>query len=271
MKIPAALETLARDREFWSRYFWQNDDELEYGELANEVVIYTEEFLKAQYDLRGAARPIPPGHSSCLIELDFGADGLQLDMPPDLTSFELGLKQPSGSVIQLGWDDQAHWHPHVFRWTELATICSSASSTMEPLANQDLLLLLLCRFAPITSDPDFNIAEALLKSAWKNLGLECRNSEDGNDDDSDNGDDRDHDDAGDRKGGGDDLYDHVIEKIDCRNNGFEWRLSAKGWVLSQDDENEYDIICYSLRHIDNDEFPFVELSTMIAEAAERRN
>src|SRR5262245_39038856 len=73
--------------------------------------------------------------------------------------------------VQIAWDDEAHWHPHVFRWVELDNVCKRIASRSPDLAHPGIPLLLLFRFAPITSEEDYGLAQASLRSAFRHLSL----------------------------------------------------------------------------------------------------
>jgi hypothetical protein len=51
------------------------------------------------------------------------------------------------SPRQLGWDDDAHWHPHVFKWDEIVLLSQAARSNPEGFP--PVLLLL-----PFTAAPE---------------------------------------------------------------------------------------------------------------------
>src|SRR5262245_32117972 len=58
---------------------------------------------------------------------------------------------------EVAWDDLAHWHPHLLRWSELLGIVHRFASAV-PAIQPDAVLLLLARFAPVTSGEDAQVA-----------------------------------------------------------------------------------------------------------------
>jgi hypothetical protein len=160
---------------------------------------------------------------------------LELDLG-GLSYFELWVVGPEGRE-QLAWDDQAQWHPDVLRWEELDVI-SRAVAALDPSVDYPALpVLLLQRFAPICGDDDATLAFSLLEQAWERLGL-FRGRE---------------------------LRD-LVERGDRRGHGFAWSRSGERYVLGQSGEHEYAL--YTLRHAENDEFPFGMLASLVGAAEE---
>lgn len=188
MPIPEALRALASARRFWTDFFWNTEAEEEYYSALEETV---------HLDF-----PVTSDHACPYISLEF---------TNDLSSLSLDLKIGSESH-QLGWDDQAHWHPHVLRWDELDLICRAIARREPELPHPGLPLLLLHRFAPICGerggeDDDADFASSLLDAAWRRLGL-----------------------FSDRE------IQQLIERYDARDAGFRWRPGGvEGtWVLCQE-------------------------------------
>jgi hypothetical protein len=204
--LPTALLRIARDQTFWARYFWFKEDKFQYEELITNEIPYSEQQLVNNFDFHGIARPTPPTYSQCRVELPIaGGYGLALEFDPSFFRFELELLHLSGEVVQIGWDDQAHGHPHVLRWNELDTICRCMSLGNPELTHPGLTLLLLCRFAPITDSQQLALANELLQSAWRLFKID-----------------------------GDELYRHLLKQLDCLENGFEWlQTEEQGWILHQ--------------------------------------
>jgi hypothetical protein len=71
------------------------------------------------------------------------------------------------SPIELGWDDQARWHPHALRWEELEAICGCLAARDADMPHPGWPLLLLCRFAPPTANDDRARARDLITRALR--------------------------------------------------------------------------------------------------------
>lgn len=167
--------------------------------------------------------------------------GLILDLAePTLFFRHAGLEQP----VQLGWDDEAHWHPHVLRWAELDAICRAVSKNDSSLPHPGLPLPLLYRFASVTVGDDAEDIFETLEQAWRGLDLFSN-----------------------------DEVAEFSRKYDYRAAGFVWRPDdERGWLIHQDDTlrqgdgNMYDADLYTLRLADNPEFTFREFNSMLTEA-----
>ncbi|TPX09696.1 uncharacterized protein E0L32_009035 [Thyridium curvatum] len=206
MQLPRELRELLGTRRFWTDFFWITEAEDDaYSELEDTVCI----------DL-----PISLGSEGSFLSLEFSND---------LGFFELQLKNGVHSQ-QLGWDDGAHWHPHVLRWDELDLVCRAVARLNPDLPHPGLPLLLLHRFAPICGrrggdDDDAPFASALLDAAWRSLGI-----------------------FSDRE------VQRLIERSDARDAGFIWRQNGTQgvWFLDQEEitdgcENSSQRALYTLR------------------------
>lgn len=146
-----------QDPLFWARYTFAYDGEPGFdrlGELAGRFEY--QDLDDDDEDIEG-------------VEVAFDVGGgyqLVLDVALELPHHELGLLGPGRSEpAELGWDDLAHWTPHVFRWDELAVICAAVDGERHPGA----ALALLCRFAAIFDDDDVDTAVATVDAAYLSL------------------------------------------------------------------------------------------------------
>jgi hypothetical protein len=109
VSLPAVLQARLDDPDFWRAYFSDastedRDDEDEENEAEPGVSPLVAEF------------PVGGGYS------------LVLDIDTGLGVVRLGVRTPdSAQTLELGWDDQAHWHPDALRWTELDLIARAAA------------------------------------------------------------------------------------------------------------------------------------------------
>jgi hypothetical protein len=208
MPLPAELEGRVREREFWTNAYW-----LTYAD--DEAEDLTKRTLRFEVTDRHA--------------LVFGLDD-------GFYYFSLGLSVDGEEPVSLGWDDQAHWHPHVLRWRELDAIGGAIARRDPTLVHPGVPLLLLMRFAPITDEGDGRLAHHLTGRAWDRLVLFSRRER-----------------------------EVFFDRIDARGAGFTWRRADRGHVIEQDEGDRIRRrALYSLRAPGCEEFPFEELEDMLA-------
>jgi hypothetical protein len=208
MPLPAELKGRIRKREFWTNAYWLTypDDEAE--DLAKRTIRFE----------------VTDCHA------------LVLGLDDGFYFFSLGLSVDGADPIDLGWDDQAHWHPHVLRWRELDAIGGAVARRDPSLVHPGVPLLLLMRFAPITDEVDGGIAHHLIGRAWDRLGLFSRREREA-----------------------------FFDRIDARGAGFTWRRTELGHVIEQDEGDRFRRrALYSLRAPGSEEFPLEELEAMLA-------
>lgn len=218
MPLPASLEPFLKTRRFWTDFLWETEPSLSPGEEP----------------------PYPELHD-CRIDLPV-ADGFELRLSLDegLDSFELDFVAPGRDAVNIAWDDQAHWHPHVLRWEELETIGRAIAIRDPELSHPGHVVLLLHRFAPICRGDDLGAVVSTLEAAWKQLGLFTEGE-----------------------------ITNWIERIDARAAGFRWRRRRSlGWVIEQGRTVDSAKELYSLRRGGKGPFPFADWNRMI-EAAEQ--
>jgi hypothetical protein len=141
--LPADLRDQFHDPEFWTAFFMQGDEDPWGDDRWEQAGQFTADF------------PVGGGHA------------VRLDIRMDLTSFELELLSPGNDVpSSLGWDDDAQWHPHVFRWEELDLVCRAVALTEPSLRHPGPALALLWRFAVIGEHDDLDRITPLVDAAF---------------------------------------------------------------------------------------------------------
>lgn len=162
---------------------------------------------------------------------------LSLEMS-GLHYFSLGFTHPKQKkAIELGFDDQAHWHPNCLRWEELDLFGRLIALQDPRLPHPGLPVLLLNRFAPICTNTDAEVVFTLIETAWKAQGM--------------------------KKGK---RFNSRVERYDRRHAEFEWRnIQGVGWEIGQpegaDDRTNWD--CYTLRSAENQSFPFAQWNAFV--------
>ncbi|PTM59387.1 hypothetical protein [Desmospora activa] len=96
--------------------------------------------------------------------------GLLVDIGDKIFQSMLLFKHPSlDHPYRLGWDDAAHWRPHVLRWAEFKPLIYFL--TIRYPDHFVVPFLLLLRFAPITKEEDEGEISKMIKAAWRSLHL----------------------------------------------------------------------------------------------------
>ncbi len=229
------LFAIACDPGFWSDFFFLTHS----GQIYESISNYDE--IVAPNTFHNS-----PGFEIKCCRVNFPVTdqrGLALDFSCSLEDFSLELTNGAGKRFRLGWDNLAHWHPHVLRWDELESISECLNIRDASFTHPGLPLLLLCRWAPITEVDDADHVLSLLRRACDRLGvLQLANS--------------------------------IFARFDRRGNGFEWRNEpSHGWIPYQDNSLtesgwRYKWQLYSLRSTRNTDFPFTELNAMLQGARE---
>ena len=210
MLFPDAFLALTQRPEFWSQFFFETWGE-EFPELDNCRLVF----------------PVGRGYA------------LTLDLDSSLAYFGLRLRHPGvPEPVEIAWDDQAHWHPHVLRWEELDLVCRCIALDDPSLPHPGLALALLHRFAPICTTDDDAVVHPLIAEAYRTVGAFSEPQ-----------------------------ITELVYRYDRRQNGFAWEYAEPhGWYPNAGDDRMSGL--YSLRHPQNEEFPFTELNTLFATARE---
>src|SRR5262249_40043151 len=139
--------------------------------------------------------PEYPRLKDCTVRLPIaGGYRLGLSLDEFLCYFSLEFACPGRKAVEIAWDDQAHWHPHVLRWQELELICRAIAIQDADLPHPGVVLLLLHRFAPICVGDDLDVIVPMLEAAWQQLDAFS-----------------------------DSEIAGFIERADARDAGFRWR------------------------------------------------
>ena len=209
--IPAWLPEVARTQRFWERWFFELDDPFEEPPLAED--------LECRFDVGdGFAVVVTADKSLCAMDIALA-------------------RSPAGEGVRIGWDDEAHWHPHVLRWDELEVIARACAKQDDRLSHPGLPVLVLCRFAPICEDDDESSIVSLLEAAWAGV-----------------------------PGVTETAVTRFIERLDHRSHGFHWRETPRGSVIEQDPDRRRSTGLYTLREEGGGEFPWDLMLSVVAAA-----
>jgi hypothetical protein len=235
MSLNWPILSVASDHRFWSDYFWKTHvphTSDGYTSLVNWVEPVTEA------DLRECAfhHITPPdNHPYCRLEVSVADVTLRLQFDPSIDYISLQLVHRSGAATEVAWDDEAHWHPDLLRWDELALICNYIASLDEQMSHPGIPLLLLCRFAPVTNGDDLERIDALLRQAWHRAGTFTE-----------------------------EQTQVFVPRTHLLGTSVEWRMDEKaGWYLHVNDDEKFTVGLYTLRRLDNPEFPFETLRLVL--------
>ena len=142
MPFPAELRRHLHEPSFWAAYF---------------------------FEPAGAEGP----HDDRQLNVEFalgGGCGLELDLNLSHRYYGLGVLTPAHrSPACVGWDDQVHFHPHVFRWEELDQLCRAVALVEPELRHPGPALALLCRYALISDHDDLDEVTPLVDGAFTSL------------------------------------------------------------------------------------------------------
>ena len=114
-------------------------------------------------------------YAEAVISLRCGLDSfLDLTITPDLASVNLGLRNVhTGHVGDLGWWDDARWHPHALRWSELEKLHQYWLDESIDAVNPSAGFLLLALFVGHGFDEraQFSARKDVLTRHYQYLGL----------------------------------------------------------------------------------------------------
>ena len=165
----------------------------------------------------------------------------------DRTFQELFLNSAAcPDLIQLGWLDCAHWHPHVLRSEELEQIWRCVVRRSGALTRPALPLLMLHEFTARQFEETPERLCRILRKAWRGLGLFTEREI--------------------VKGEPCGLKERseVFREIQEAHPGVWEQDAERDWVLTGDEGS----CVYSLRTAENNEFLFQALNEMLEQAQE---
>ncbi|MFD5323276.1 hypothetical protein [Streptomyces sp. NPDC127092] len=220
--------------DFWPLYFF-DDQALEAYEEAQE----DEEDEEAEEEVFRA---------------DFFLDrglGLRLAFEPGVSYVDLAVLSPESTEAEtVGWDDLAHFHPHVMPWRELDLLCRAAALHDPALRHPGPMLALLLRFAFLSEDEDLDAIGPAVDAAFAAVrpAKACGGAVSG------------------AVGVREETRDW-FDLRDLRGAGIEWTVRPDGCrAVTQHDPDGAPL--YSLRDPASDEFPFTAWARLLARAAE---
>ncbi|WP_351237109.1 hypothetical protein [Streptomyces sp. NPDC002133] len=170
--------------------------------------------------------------------------GLRLGFEPGVGYVDLAVLSPESAEAEtVGWDDMAHFHPHVMPWPELDLLCRAAALYDPVLRHPGPVLALLLRFAFLSEAEDLDaitpLADAAFAAVRPTSGAVSVREETR------------------------DWFD----LRDLRGTGIEWTVRPEGCrAVTQHDRDGMPL--YSLREPASDDFPFAAWSRPLVRAAE---
>lgn len=205
MPLPDALRTRMAEPGFWPLFFFENGPE------------GPEDEHRVRFGLSDGSALVLD------LRLADGYAGLRLAAP--------GLPEPA----ELGWDDLAHFHPHVLRWAESDLLGRAVALRDPELRHPGPLLALLLRFAFLDGRDDPDTITPLVDAAFRLV--------------------RPLDDGGGVRPETRDWY----ELRNLSGSGLRWTTTPGGHpAVAQDDHVNADIPLSSLRSPGGRGFPFAE-------------
>ncbi|WP_329572991.1 hypothetical protein [Streptomyces sp. NBC_01361] len=223
MPLDDALAARIAEPDFWPVYLFDDDAPDVYDEDAED-----QESHVARFQLGGGF-------------------ALVLDLTLALEYVDLALAAPGlPEPVTVGWDDQAHFHPHVMPWPELDLLCRTVALHDPELRHPGPMLALLCRFAFLAEGDDLDRVTPLVDAAF---GLMRPGDGEG-------------------EGGVRAETRDWFELRDLRGTGVVWTSRADGH-RAVDQHSDDGLPLYSLRAPDSEDFPFAAWSALLAHARER--
>lgn len=237
MPLDHDLTARMAEPDFWPVYLF-DDQAMEAYEEARESEEAEEETFRAEFPL------------------DRGL-GLELELELGVAYVNLAVFSPElADAETVGWDDLAHFHPHVMPWSELDLLCRAAALHDPALRHPGPMLALLLRFAFLADGDDLDAVTPLVDAAFAAVrpaavdgGATLP--------------------ASGTAGAREETRDW-FDLRDLRGTGIEWTTRADGHrAVVQHDRDGAPL--YSLRNPESDDFPFAAWSTLLARAAESLN
>jgi hypothetical protein len=243
-RVPLSDELQARlgDPAFWRAYFFDDHVPDETDE---------DDYQGDEHDASPLVVEFPVG----------GGYALVLDIGAGFSMIKLGMRTPdSGQTLELGWDDQAHWHPDALRWAELDLIARAGAIVDPRLRHPGPVLALVARFVVLDHDDNLDAITPLMDAAFGPPPLPRLDV--------------------------DPLAPTLpidfgplvpvatwwprtrdwLHRVDGRHSGVAWHRHDDGtWTVDQQDENDVDRYLCSLRR-PGGEFPFADWRKLVTAA-----
>ncbi|MGV9386139.1 hypothetical protein ACWDRB_60765 [Nonomuraea sp. NPDC003707] len=143
MPLDDALTARMADSGFWAAYLFEDDAaEPEFDE--EDAESFSAEFQVAE------------------------GLGLVLELDVATGYFDLALTAPElPEPVTVGWDDQAHFHPHTMRWSELDLLARAVALRDPQLRHPGPMLALLARFVVLDEQDDPDAITPLMDAALR--------------------------------------------------------------------------------------------------------
>ncbi|MDP9793582.1 hypothetical protein J2S43_002094 [Catenuloplanes nepalensis] len=158
MPLPADMQNRLSDPEFWRAYHFETDD-LDAGDLDDDDPdaddLDVDAVIADDDDLMTVEFPVGGGYA------------LVLDIDVELREITLEMRSPNEpDRVQLGWDDESHWHPHVLRWDELDLIARAAAVHDPEVRHPGPVVALAGRFVVLGAGDDLDRITPLVDAAY---------------------------------------------------------------------------------------------------------
>jgi hypothetical protein len=155
MPLPAELHKRLETPEFWRAYLFEADV------LDDEDDLDDDDLDEDEDEDEG-------GDDSIVVEIPVGGGyALVLDIGGEFDMVDLGMRTPdSAEILEIGWDDQAHWHPDTLRWDELDLIARAAAVLDPALRHPGPVLALAGRFVILGPGDDLDAITPLMDAAY---------------------------------------------------------------------------------------------------------
>ncbi|GIF09509.1 hypothetical protein [Actinoplanes siamensis] len=238
MPLPADLQARLNDPSFWRAYFFEDEGIEDEGEDVQD----DEESIVVEF-------PVGGGYA------------LTLDICVGLHMVNLAMRTPdSPETLELGWDDEAHWHPDALRWAELDLIARAAATLDHTLRHPGPVLALAARFVVLDAGDDLDAITPMMDAAFgppraPQVGVDPMAPT--------------LDIDFDRPVPAEPWWPKTrdwLHRADGRHNGVAWRHGDDGvWTVEQDEANNADRDLYSLR-CPGGSFPFTAWARLVTAA-----
>lgn len=121
----------------------------------------------------GIARISDREYSQAVVSLPCGTGHrLEVSILPAFTSIDLGLRDLNTDVVaEMGWWDDARWHPHALRWDELVKLHNYWSKFDDLDVHPSAAFLLLALFVGhgIDEQPRYSDRKVLIRKHYDRL------------------------------------------------------------------------------------------------------